>query len=83
VRLESAARAPLDQQRLEHVLDPLRRPDQALDARAPATAGDDRKIARACFARAFAVNDDRDAGVEVRLADQELAAPSELDDNGI
>ncbi len=32
VRLEALAEALLDEQRLEHVLDPVRRPDDPLDA---------------------------------------------------
>ena len=45
VRLELDARAVLDEQRLEHVLDPLRRAEAALDARAPAAGPDDGEIA--------------------------------------
>jgi hypothetical protein len=51
-----------------------------MQSRAALAPRDDREIAGPRVARAFAVDDDRDAGREVRLADEELPAPSELDD---
>jgi len=82
VRLETLARTRLDEKRLHHVLDPLRRAQQRLDTRATAPAGDDCQIARPGVARTLAVDDDRDARREVGLADEQLAAPRELDDDG-
>jgi len=82
VRLESLSCPGLHQQRLEHVFDPLRRAEHALDTRPPAPAGDDREIARPRVARAFPVDDDRNSRREVRLADNELAAPGKLYNNG-
>jgi hypothetical protein len=78
--LERLSCAGLDQERLEHVLDPLRRAEDSLHSRAPAPAGDDREIARPRLARALTVDDYRRAEGEVRLADQQLAAPGKLDD---
>ena len=83
VRLELDARAGLDQQRLEHVLDPLRRSDDALHARAALAPGHDGEVARSRLPRPLAVDDHRHAGREVRLADEQLPAPGELDDDGL
>jgi hypothetical protein len=82
VGLEPLPGPGLDQQRLEHVLDPLRGAKHALDTRPATPAGDDGEIARARVARALAVDDDRNSGREVRLADNELAAPGKLYNNG-
>jgi hypothetical protein len=49
-----------------------------LHACTPAPAGDDREIARAGLSRTLPVDHDRYAGREVGLADQQLAAPREL-----
>jgi hypothetical protein len=46
-------------------------------------AGDDREVAGPRLARPSAVDDERDAGREVRLADEQLPAPSQLDDDGL
>ncbi|MGE5435241.1 MAG: hypothetical protein ACM3S3_10700 [Candidatus Doudnabacteria bacterium] len=80
--LEPLPRTGFHQQRLEHVLDPLRGADHALDARPSTPAGDDREIARPRFTRALAVDDDRNSRREVRLTDSELAAPGKLYNNG-
>jgi hypothetical protein len=79
VRLEGDACAGLEEQRLEHVLDPLRRAEQLLDPRAAAAAGDEREVAWARVARALPIDDDRNARREVRLADEQLPASGELD----
>ena len=81
VRLEVLARAGLDEQRLEHVLDPVGRAEH----RAPRARG------RACGARRRGRRGRRRrapcgrAGAasrrEVRLADDELPAPRHLDDD--
>jgi len=52
-----------------------------LHASPPAPPGNDSQISRPRLARALAVDHDRHTGIEVRLADQQLAAPSDLDDN--
>jgi hypothetical protein len=80
--LEPLPRPGLHQQRLEHVLDPLRGADYALDTRPSTPAGNDREIARPRLARALSVDDDRNSRREVRLADSQLAAPSKLYNNG-
>jgi hypothetical protein len=82
MRLEPLPRPGLHQQRLEYVLDPLRGADHALDTRPSTPAGDDREIARPRVTRALAVDDDRNPRREVRLADNQLAAPGKLYNNG-
>jgi hypothetical protein len=82
VRLEPLPRPRLDQHRLEHVLDPLRGAEDALDTRPSTPARDDREIAWPRVARALAVDNDRNSRREVRLADSELAAPGKLYNNG-
>ena len=77
----STARAVLDEQRLEHVLDPPRRPEPALDPRAAAAGADDREVAGLEVADPLRLEHDRHAGREVRLADDELAAAADLDDD--
>jgi len=81
MRLEGLTGATVDQERLEHVLDPLPRTEHALHACPPTPAGHDSEIARARLARTLAVDHDRHARREVRLADEELAAPGELYNN--
>jgi hypothetical protein len=81
MRLEPHACTRLDQQRLEHVLDSLRRAEQLLYACSAAPARDEGEVTGACVARSFAVDHDRNARREVRLADEQLAPPSKLDDD--
>jgi hypothetical protein len=52
-----------------------------LEARTAASSCDDDEIARPCIAEALSVDDERNAGREVRLADDELPPPRELDDD--
>ena len=80
VRLEALAEALVDHERLEHVFDPLRRAEHPADARAAAALGDVDQVARPSLAQPFAVDRDRRPRHEVRLADDELAALGELDD---
>jgi hypothetical protein len=80
MRLERRPGPGVDEQRLEDVLDPLRRADDAVDARAALPAGDDGEIAGPGVAGSLAVDDDRHARREVRLAYEQLPAPRELDD---
>jgi hypothetical protein len=79
VRLEALARPCVHEQRLEHVLDPLRGTEDALHAGAAATAGNNCEIARPRVTRAFSVDYDRHAWREVRLPDQQLAPTGKLD----
>src|SRR4029079_17847086 len=67
----------------EHVLDPLRRPERALDVRAPLPRAHHREIAGLEVAEPLRLQHERHAGREVRLTDDELAAAPSLDDDGI
>ena len=79
VGLEAGQLALLHQQRLEHRLDPVSPPEHALQPR-PATAGaDEREVAGPRLAAAALVEHDGHAGREVRLADEELSPPGQLD----
>jgi hypothetical protein len=69
------------EQRLQHVLDPLGRPQRLLEARAAPAGGDDGQVSRADVAESPLVQRDRDSGREERLADDESPAPSDLDDD--
>jgi hypothetical protein len=71
------------EQPLEHDLDVVCLPEDALEARAAPPRPDDGEIAWACVAEALAVEDERHAPHEVRLADDELAAPLDLDDGAV
>ena len=81
VRLELDPCAALDEQSLEHVLDPGRRPEVPLDVRAAAAGADDSEVARVDMDDPFRVEHDRNAGREVRLAADQLAAALDLDDD--
>jgi hypothetical protein len=52
-----------------------------MQARATLATADDGQVAGPCLAGAFPVDDNRDAGSEVRLADEQLAAALQLDDD--
>jgi hypothetical protein len=73
----------LDEQPLEGGLDRRGRSEDALEPRPAASGADDREIARAGVAEPFPVEDDRDPRREVRLADDELAALLDLDDEEV
>ena len=79
MRLEALPDAGLHEQRLQHIVDPLRRAEETLHARPSTPARDQGEIARPGLAPALAVDHDRHARPEVRLANQQLAAPGELD----
>jgi hypothetical protein len=70
----------VDEQHFEHDLDVLRLTEFALEPRAAAAGAHDDQIAGADVAAALPVDRDRDVRDEVRLADQQLAAPVDLDD---
>ncbi len=55
--------------------------EDALDLRAAAPARDDRELAPLGASQRLAVEDERNAGREVGLADDELAASRDLDDD--
>ena len=69
------------EQGLEDVADPVGRAERALEPRAPPTRVHDGEVARAEVAEPLRLEHDRDARREVRLADDELAAPADLDDD--
>ena len=81
MRLELDARAAFDEQTLEHVLDPSRRPEVPLDLCAPASGADDGEIARVDVHDPLRVEHDRHARREEGLAADQLAAPFDLDDD--
>ena len=81
VLLERLPVTPLDEQRFEHVLDVVGATEVLLDVRAAATGADDGEIAALEVAGSLQVERDRHAGREVRLADQQLAAAADLDDD--
>ena len=83
MRLELDPCPLLDEERLEDVLDPAGASEAAFDLRAPATGPDDCEVARADVAEPLVVEDERDARGEVRVADDELAAPADLDDEDV
>jgi hypothetical protein len=83
VRLERLPRPALDEQRLEHVLDPVRRADARADLRAAAAGDDVDEVARLDVVQALRVEDDRRSRLEVRLALDEPAAPLNLDDQAL
>ena len=64
-------------------LDPAGRSENSLDARPATPRPDDDQVAGARLAEPLAVDHDRHAGHEERLADDELAAPLDLDDNRV
>jgi hypothetical protein len=68
------------EQALEHDLDVLSLTELALDARAATAGADDNEVSGPDVAAAFPVDRDRNVPDEVRLADEQLAAPVDLDD---
>src|SRR5262245_55373956 len=67
----------------EHSLDVVRLSQRSFDARASAAGESDDEIAWADVTQTLAVEDERHAGQEVRLADDELAALRNLDDDSL
>ena len=74
------AEALVPEEALEHRLDPARRAENLLDLRAAPSQPDDDEVADRCLPRALAVDGHRDAAVEVRVADEELALAGKLAD---
>jgi hypothetical protein len=83
VRLELRPRALLLQQRLEDVVEPVGRAERFLEPRASAPDGDDGELPGADLSEPALVQRQRRAGREVRLADEEAPAPSNLDDESV
>ena len=81
VGLEAAELALLHQQPFEDDLDPVGRPEHALDARSPTALVRHGEIAWPHLSRALAVEHDGSTGREVRLADEELAPLGDLYDD--
>ena len=81
--LELDAGALVDEQRFQHVLDPLRAPEPALDARPAPPRAHDGQVAGADVAEPLVIEHERDAGREVRFAHDQLAPPADLDDDGV
>jgi hypothetical protein len=71
------------EQALEHDLDVFRLAELPLDARAAAARTDDDEVPGSDVAAAFPVDLDRDVRDEVRLADEQLAALVDLDDQEV
>jgi hypothetical protein len=69
----------LHEQPLQHGLDRVRGPEHALDPRPAATPADDGEVTRPRLAAAALLEQQRDTGREVRLADEQLAPPRDLD----
>ena len=73
--------SPLVEQPLEHGVDVIRGSEDALDASASAARADDSEIAGPSVAETVAIDDDRYSRGEVRVADDELPARAQLDDD--
>jgi hypothetical protein len=73
----------VDEQPLEHGLDVVGLAERALDSRTTPARERDDEVSRAGVSEALAVEDERHARHEVRLADDELAALRNLDDDAI
>jgi hypothetical protein len=64
----------------QHRLDCVRSTEGSLYSRAPAAQSKDDEIADGCVPGTLAVDDDGNTALEIRLADEELAAAGELAD---
>ena len=73
--------SPLVEQPLEHGVDVARGSEDALHAGPAAAGADDDEIARPRVVETVAIDDERNAGREVRVADDELPALAQLDDD--
>jgi hypothetical protein len=70
----------MNEQAFEHDLDVLRLAELSLDPCAASTRADDDEVSGPDVAAALPVDRDRNVRDEVRLADEQLAAPVDLDD---
>jgi hypothetical protein len=73
----------VDEQPFKHGLDVVRLAQRAFDTRAAAAGESDDEIARTDVTETLAVEDERHTRHEVRLTDDELAAPRNLDDDSV
>jgi hypothetical protein len=80
VGLERLPQPALGEQPLQYRLDVVGAPEDALELRAAAAGADDREVALRCLSEPLPVKQERLVRLEVRLADDELAAASEFDD---
>src|SRR5918995_2938294 len=83
VRLEVRPRTLLLEQRLEDVRQPVCGPHSLLDPGPPSPGPDDGELPGADVAQPALVQRQRHARREVRLADEETPAPSDLDDEAV
>ena len=75
--------ALVPEQRLEYRLNVVRAAEDSFDARPAAAEPQHRQIADGRVARGLAVDDDRRARLEERLADEQLPAARELADEEV
>jgi hypothetical protein len=68
------------EQPFENGLDVARGPEDSFEPGAPASGTEDDEVADGRLPRPLPVDHDLRPGLEVRLADEELAAPAELAD---
>jgi len=80
LELRDRAHPGVVEQAFEHRLDRAGRPEHALDPCTAAPGRDDDELTRSNVPRTLAVEDDRGARIEVRLPDEQLAAPRDLAD---
>ena len=80
---ERLAQALVLEQPLQDALDRLHRPQRAFEPRPTPAGHDHRELARPHLPEPLAVDHDRHAGREVRLAEEELPAAAKLDDDGV
>src|SRR6266511_3960618 len=83
VGLELGARAGVDEQPFEDGFDVVRLSEHTFEPRAPTAGADDGEISGACVTEALAVEDEGDVRNEERLADDELPALPDLDDDEV
>ncbi len=78
-----AADALVPEEPFQDGLDVVGAPEDLLEAGAAAPEAEEHEVADRRLPRTLAVDDDGDAALEERLADEELAAPGELADDEI
>jgi hypothetical protein len=83
VGLEAAAETLVLEQCLQHVLDRTGLAERALEPRAAAPRRDDREVPLPHVAEPLPVEHNRDTGREHGLADDELPASGDLDDDSV
>ena len=83
VRLELHSGARVHEQPFQHRLDVVRVAEDPLELRAAASRPDNGEVATSGTSESLAVENERRAGNEVRLADDELAALRDLDDDPV